>query len=120
MSLNKTERRERIKMRIRKKVNGTADRPRMSVYRSNKQIYVQFIDDVKGVTLASASSRDKEVAEQTAKVNKCQEAAIVGKLAAERAKEKGITTVSFDRNGYLYHGRVKMLADAAREGGLKF
>ena len=102
-------------MRVRKKVSGTAERPRMTVFRSNKQIYVQFIDDLRGVTLASASSLDKEVAEQMKGINKCQEAAIVGKLAA-----KGITMVSFDRNGYLYHGRVKQLADAAREGGLKF
>ena len=105
-------------MRVRKKVSGTAERPRMTVFRSNKQIYVQFIDDLRGVTLASASSLDKEVAEQMKGINKCQEAAIVGKLAAERAAAKGITMVSFDR--ILYHGRVKQLADAAREGGLKF
>ena len=111
MSLNKIERRERIKMRIRKIVSGTQAQPRMTVYRSNKQIYVQFIDDLAGTTLAAASSLDKEVAE---------EAALVGKLAAQRAVEKGISTVAFDRNGYLYHGRVKVLADAAREGGLKF
>jgi len=120
MSLNKIERRERVKMRIRKIVNGSAECPRMSVYRSNKQIYVQFIDDLKGVTLAAASSTDKEVAAQSKGLNKSQVAALVGKLAAERAAQKGIGTVSFDRNGYLYHGRVKMLADAAREGGLKF
>jgi len=107
-------------MRIRKIVNGSADCPRMSVYRSNKQIYVQFIDDLKGVTLAAASSADKEVAAQSKGLNKSQVAALVGKLAAERAAAKGISSVSFDRNGYLYHGRVKMLADAAREGGLKF
>ena len=95
-------------MRIRKIVSGTAEHPRMTVFRSNKQIYVQFIDALAGVTLATASSLDKDVA------------ALVGKLAAKRAIEKGISTVSFDRNGYLYHGRVKMLADAAREGGLKF
>ena len=111
MSLNKIERRERIKMRIRKIVSGTPEQPRMTVYRSNKQIYVQFIDDLAGVTLATASSLDKEVAEA---------AAVVGKLAAERAAAKGISTVAFDRNGYLYHGRVKQLAEAAREGGLKF
>ena len=116
MSINKIERRNRIKMRVRKKVSGTAERPRMTVFRSNKQIYVQFIDDLRGVTLASASSLDKEDAEQMKGINK----AIVGKLAAERAAAKGITMVSFDRNGYLYHGRVKQLADAAREGGLKF
>ncbi len=120
MALNKIERRERIKMRIRKIVSGTAERPRMSVFRSNKQIYVQMIDDVKGVTLVAASSRDKEVAEKAAGLNKTQVAALVGKLAAERSLAKGISEVAFDRNGYLYHGRVKMLADAAREGGLKF
>lgn len=120
MSLTKIERRERIKMRVRKIVSGTAERPRMTVFRSNKQIYVQFIDDLNGVTLAQASSKDQQVADKMAGVNKCEQAALVGKLAAERAQQKGITTVAFDRNGYLYHGRVKMLADAAREGGLKF
>ena len=109
-------------MRVRKKVSGTAERPRMTVFRSNKQIYVQFIDDLRGVTLASASSLDKEVAEQMKGINKCQEAAIVGALHESFGADarKGITMVSFDRNGYLYHGRVKQLADAAREGGLKF
>ena len=120
MALNKIERRARIKMRIRKIVNGTPSQPRMTVFRSNKQIYVQFIDDLAGVTLATASSLDKEVAAEVAGKNKSEVAALVGKLAAARAIEKGISTVSFDRNGYLYHGRVKMLADAAREGGLKF
>ena len=120
MSLNKIERRERIKMRIRKIVRGTPERPRMTVYRRKKQIYVQFIDDLAGVTLATASSLDKEVAEAAAGKNKCDVAALVGKLAAERAAAKGISTVAFDRNGYLYHGRVKQLAEAAREGGLKF
>ena len=120
MSLNKIERRERIKMRIRKIVTGTAAQPRMTVFRSNKQIYVQFIDDLAGVTLASASSLEKEVVEAAAGKNKSEVAALVGKLAAERAAAKGITTVAFDRNGYLYHGRVKQLAEAAREGGLKF
>ncbi|MBE6208627.1 MAG: 50S ribosomal protein L18 [Rikenellaceae bacterium] len=120
MALNKIERRARIKMRIRKIVSGTAERPRMTVFRSNKQIYVQFIDDLNGVTLAAASSKDKEVAEKTAGLTKCQVSELVGKLAAERAIAKGIAEVAFDRNGYLYHGRVKVLADAAREGGLKF
>ena len=120
MSLNKIERRERIKMRIRKILSGTAEQPRMTVYRSNKQIYVQFIDDLAGVTMAAASSLDKEVAEAAAGKNKCEVAALVGKLAAERAAAKGISSVAFDRNGYLYHGRVKQLAEAAREGGLKF
>ena len=107
-------------MRIRKIVNGTPEQPRMTVFRSNKQIYVQFIDDLAGATLATASSLDKEVVAEAAGKNKCEIAALVGKLAAQRAIEKGIQTVAFDRNGYLYHGRVKMLADAAREGGLKF
>ena len=107
-------------MRIRKIVSGTSEQPRMTVFRSNKQIYVQFIDDLAGVTLATASSLDKEVVAEAAGKNKCEVAALVGKLAATRAIEKGISTVAFDRNGYLYHGRVKMLADAAREGGLKF
>lgn len=107
-------------MRIRKIVCGTSERPRMTVFRSNKQIYVQFIDDLTGVTLTAASSLDKEVAEAAAGKNKCDVASLVGKLAAERAAAKGISVVSFDRNGYLYHGRVKQLADAAREGGLKF
>ena len=107
-------------MRIRKIVNGTPEQPRMTVFRSNKQIYVQFIDDLAGATLATASSLDKEVVAEAAGKNMCEIAALVGKLAAQRAIEKGIQTVAFDRNGYLYHGRVKMLADAAREGGLKF
>ncbi|MFI3302771.1 MAG: 50S ribosomal protein L18 [Rikenellaceae bacterium] len=118
MSLTKIERRARIKMRIRKIVSGTASTPRMTVFRSNKQIYVQFIDDQAGVTLATASSL--ELAAETAGENKKDIAAKVGKLAAERALAKGISEVSFDRNGYLYHGRVQVLADAAREGGLKF
>jgi len=120
MSLTKIERRKRVKMRIRKIVSGTPENPRMSVFRSNRQIYVQFIDDRSGVTLAAASSADKEVADNVKGLNKSQVAALVGKLAAQRAIAKNISTVSFDRNGYLYHGRVKMLADAAREGGLKF
>ena len=99
-------------MRIRKIVSGTAEKPRMSVFRSNKQISVQLIDDLRGVTLAAASSLDKEVAEKAAGLTKSQIAA--------RCAQKGIAEVAFDRNGYLYHGRVKMLADAAREGGLKF
>lgn len=120
MALNKIERRQRIRYRIRKVVNGTAQKPRMSVFRSNRQIYVQFIDDVNGVTLAAASSLEKAVAEQTKGKTNIEVAALVGKLAAERAIAKGISEVSFDRGGYLYHGRVKSLADAAREGGLKF
>ncbi len=118
MALTKQERRSRIKMRIRKNLTGTADIPRMSVFRSNKQIYAQIINDLTGETILSASSKEKGVAEK--KVNKVEQAKLVGKLIAGKAKEKGIETVKFDRNGYLYHGRVKSLADAARENGLKF
>jgi len=117
MALTKADRRQRIKYRIRKKLSGSGERPRMTVYRSNKQIYVQLVDDVTGQTLVSASSKEKEIASQ--KVNKIDQAKLVGKRIAEKAKEKGIETVVFDRNGYLYHGRVKNLADAARESGLK-
>jgi large subunit ribosomal protein L18 len=117
MALTKAERRQRIKYRIRKRLSGSVERPRMTVFRSNKQIYVQLIDDVSGQTLVSASSKEKEIASQ--KVNKIDQAKLVGKRIAEKAKEKGIKTVVFDRNGYLYHGRVKNLADAARESGLK-
>ena len=119
MPLTKTERRLRIKMRIRKKISGTQDCPRMSVFRSNKQIYVQFVNDERGETLASASSENKAIVEKGA-MNKTQQAIEVGKLAAEVAKSNGIERVVFDRNGYLYHGRVKALADSARENGLKF
>lgn len=118
MALTKQERRSRIKLRIRKNLSGTADIPRMSVYRSNKQIYAQIINDLTGETLIAASSKEKEIATQ--KVNKIEQAKLVGKAIAGKAKEKGIQTVKFDRNGYLYHGRVKSLADAARENGLKF
>jgi len=118
MALTKQERRSRIKMRIRKKVSGTTDIPRMSVFRSNKQIYAQIVDDVTGVTILSASSKEKEIASQ--KVNKIDQAKLVGKAIAGKAKDKGIETVKFDRNGYLYHGRIKNFADAARENGLKF
>ena len=120
MSLTKTERRKRIRYRIRKIVSGTSERPRMAVYRSNKQIYVQFIDDTNGVTLASASSRDKSLADQVAGKPGVEVAKLVGKLSAERAQAKGITSVVFDRGGYLYHGKIKSLAESAREGGLKF
>ncbi|MBO5805010.1 MAG: 50S ribosomal protein L18 [Bacteroidales bacterium] len=120
MAITKIERRQRIRYRIRKVVNGTPEQPRMSVFRSNKNIYVQFIDDVNGVTLASASSLDKSLVEEIKGKSASQVAELVGKLAAQKAIEKGISAVSFDRSGYLYHGRVKCLADAAREGGLKF
>ena len=119
MSLTKTERRKRIKLRIRKILHGTSERPRVAVFRSNKQIYAQVIDDENGKTLLSASSREKEVA-GAGKGNKTEQAALVGKLLAGKCKEAGIENVIFDRGGYKYHGRVKSLAEAAREGGLKF
>ncbi len=110
----KQYRRIRIKMRIRKIISGSAERPRMTVFRSNKQIYVQLIDDQAGHTILSASSKDDK------KAPKLEQAKKVGKSVAEKAKEAGIENVVFDRNGYLYHGRIKALAEAAREGGLKF
>ena len=111
----KIERRNRIKAHIRTRVAGTTECPRLTVFRSNSQIYAQVIDDSKGVTVASASSLGiKE------KITKTEKAAQVGKLVAQAAQKAGVETVVFDRNGYLYHGRVKQLADAAREAGLKF
>jgi large subunit ribosomal protein L18 len=117
MALNKVLRRAKIKRRIRKKVTGTSLIPRLSVYRSNKQIYAQLIDDATGKTLASAGSFKQKEAQN---VNKITQATMIGKAIAEKAQEVGIKTIVFDRNGYLYHGRVKSLADSAREGGLKF
>ena len=117
MSLTKTERRQRIQYRIRKIVSGTAARPRLSVFRSNKEIYTQLIDDVNGVTLLAASSKDKGV---NVKGTSIEVATAVGKLVAEKALKVGITEVTFDRGGYLYHGRIKSLAEGAREAGLKF
>ena len=114
MTTKKVERRIKIKYRIRKRVNGTTERPRMSVFRSNKQIYVQIINDLTGCTLASASSLGLEA------MPKKEQSAKVGELVAKKAIEAGISKVVFDRNGYLYHGRVKELADAARKGGLIF
>ena len=114
MAFNKIERRIKIKFRIRKKVNGTAERPRLSVFRSNKQIYAQVINDIDGKTLASASSLGLE------KLAKIEQAKKVGALLAEKAKAAGVESVVFDRNGYLYHGRVQALAEGAREGGLNF
>lgn len=112
--MTKLERREKIKTRIRGKISGTAETPRMTVFRSNKQIYVQVIDDLSGKTLAAASS--KALADGDNKAAAAQ----VGELIAKKAKEAGVTAVVFDRNGYLYHGRVQELAEAARKGGLKF
>jgi len=114
----KQYRRNQIKMRIRKKISGTPECPRLTVYRSCKEIYAQIIDDNAGLTLASASTRLKGINEQ--KITKTDKAKLVGKLLAEKAIEAGINTVVFDRNGYLYHGRIKNLAEAAREGGLIF
>lgn len=119
MTISKTGRRKKIKMRIRNKISGTAEIPRMSVFRSNRQIYVQLIDDLNGKTLVSASSKQKEVAGKK-DINKSDQAKLVGKIIAEKSLAKGIQQVVFDRNGYLYHGRIKVLAESAREGGLKF
>jgi large subunit ribosomal protein L18 len=119
MALTNLEKRKRIRMRIRRKISGTAEAPRLAVYRSNKQIYAQVVDDLSRITLLSASSREKEIAGQTG-IKKTEQAKLVGKLLASKCKEKGIEKVVFDRSGYKYHGRVKSLADAAREGGLKF
>jgi len=118
MALNKLESRKRIKMRIRKIISGTQEKPRMSVFRSNKQISVQIINDAEGKTILSASSLNKSIAEKTG-INKIEQASLVGKLIAENAIKNGITTVVFDRNGYLYHGRVKKMVEAARKAGLK-
>lgn len=118
MALSKEQRRRRIQNRVRKIVAGTAERPRLAVFRSNKEIYAQLIDDANGKTLLSASSREKDLASQ--KVNKVDMAKLVGQRVAEKAKEAGVENVVFDRGGYLYHGRVKSLAEGAREGGLKF
>lgn len=118
MSAVKNSRRDKIKMRIRKTIVGTAERPRVSVFRSNKEIYAQIIDDSKGITLLAASSREKALASFSG--TKTEVATAVGKALAEKAAKAGIESVVFDRNGYLYHGRVKALAEGAREGGLKF
>jgi large subunit ribosomal protein L18 len=118
MAFSKQIRRQKIKESIRSKVFGTEEMPRLSVFRSNKNISVQIINDVTGITLASASSESKEFADF--KGNKIEQATKVGELIAKVASEKGLSTVVYDRNGYLYHGRVKALAEAARVGGLKF
>ncbi|WP_283679059.1 50S ribosomal protein L18 [Lentilactobacillus sp. Marseille-Q4993] len=113
---DKNKSRKRRHNRVRSKISGTAERPRLNVYRSNKNIYAQIIDDVEGVTLVSASTLDTAVSGG----NKTEQAASVGKLVAERASEKNIKNVVFDRGGYIYHGRVEALAAAARENGLEF
>ncbi|HEV3411979.1 MAG TPA: 50S ribosomal protein L18 [Puia sp.] len=114
----KALRREKIKFRVRKKITGTTARPRLSVFRSNSDIYAQLIDDSAGKTLASASSRDKDILAQ--KGTKVVKSKMVGAAIARKASELGLLDVTFDRSGYLYHGRVKAVADGAREGGLKF
>ena len=119
MKNNKTFRRNRIRQRIKKVVLGTSDYPRLSVFRSNKEIYCQLIDDVNGKTIVQTSSRDKSIADLKLKSN-IEISFNVGKSVAELAVKKGIDKIKFDRGGYLYHGRVKSLADGAREGGLKF
>lgn len=118
MALSKSEKRNRIHLRIRKTISGTAERPRLCVFRSNKEIYAQLVDDLSGKTLLAASSRDKGIAGE--KTNKTEVAKLVGKAIAEKATKSGVEAVVFDRGGYLYHGRVKQLAEGAREGGLKF
>ena len=117
MKLSKQDRRHRLRFRIRKTVSGTVQRPRLAVFRSNKEIYAQLIDDVSGKTITAASSRDKDI--DASKANKVEAAKLVGKAIAEKAVKAGVDTISFDRGGYLYHGRVKSLANSAREGGLK-
>ena len=118
MSISKQKRRVKIKKRIRGIINGTNDSPRLSVFRSNKEIYASLIDDIKGVTICAASSLEKDISK--VKGTKTEKANLVGALIAERATKAGVKKCSFDRNGYLYHGRVKSLADGVRNGGLKF
>ena len=118
MALTRLERRQRIKNRIRKVVSGDESRPRLSVFRSNKEITAQLIDDETGTTLVAVGSREKAIASK--KGTKIEIATIVGKALGEKATKAGIEVITFDRNGYLYHGRVKALAEGAREAGLKF
>ena len=115
---SKKVKRQKIRYKIRKRISGSQDIPRLAIFRSNKEIYAQLIDDSQSVTLASASSRDKSICDQ--KSTKVEKAKMVGKLIAERAKESGVKNVVFDRGGFLYHGRIKALAESAREAGLKF
>jgi len=119
MALTKRESRLRIKKRIRKTITGTADAPRLSVFRSNKHIYGQLIDDIAGKTIVSASSKIKEVAAKKG-IKKSEQAELVGKILGDKAIEAGIKTIRFDRNGYLYHGRVKSFGESVRKAGLKF
>ncbi len=117
MKATKKEKRQRIHWRIRNKVQGTPERPRISIFRSNKSIYAQVIDDLNGITICSASSNDNSV---DASLSKVEQSNQVGKILADKVKSAGLESVVFDRGGYLYHGRVKALAEGAREGGLKF
>lgn len=117
MQDQKLVRRTKIRARIRKTIKGTSERPRLSIFRSNKSIYAQVIDDINGHTIVAASSRESGI---DVKTNKVLQAAAVGKVLAEKAKAAGVSVVVFDRGGYLYHGRIKALADGAREGGLQF
>lgn len=118
MAVSKQERRSKIKLKLRKTIKGTTQAPRLSVYRSNAEIYAQLVDDKGGKTIVAVGSVDKTI--KAAKVNKSEKAKLVGKLIAEKALASGISAVVFDRNGFLYHGRIKSLAEGAREGGLKF
>ena len=120
MSIKSRKARDRRRRRVRMKLSGTSERPRLNVFRSLDHIYAQVIDDVQGRTLASASSLDKDLRSEMSDKTKKEQAELVGKTVAERAKVAGIETVVFDRGGFLYHGRIKALADGAREGGLKF
>ncbi|MBT4738055.1 MAG: 50S ribosomal protein L18 [Flavobacteriales bacterium] len=118
MKESRKDKRQGIRYRIRKTISGSAETPRLAVFRSNKQIYAQLIDDNEGTTIASASSSEKSIADK--KSNKIEQAKLVGTLIGEKAKEAGVKSVKFDRGGFLYHGRIKCLADSARETGLKF
>jgi len=115
---SKVSARQKIRYRIRKKISGSPQKPRLSVFRSNKDLYVQLIDDENGVTIASASSREADIVAQ--KVNKVEKSKLVGSSIAKKSSDLGITDVVFDRSGYIYHGRIKAVAEGAREGGLKF
>ncbi len=118
MKESRKDKRQGIRYRIRKTISGSAETPRLAVFRSNKQIYAQLIDDNEGTTIASASSNEKSIVDK--KVNKTEQAQLVGTLIGEKAKEAGVKSVKFDRGGFLYHGRIKCLAESARETGLKF
>jgi large subunit ribosomal protein L18 len=118
MSNNKSSARQKIRYRIRKKISGTPVKPRLSVFRSNSEIYAQLIDDSNGATIAAASSKQKDISAQ--KAPKIEKSKMVGEAIAKKATELGIKTVVFDRSGYIYHGRIKAVAEGAREGGLDF